>query len=76
MINFVYSICQDDEFPYLETLTAQSYQAGVDKLIQKFIDKYDDDDKITDIDDFYDLQVYLNDKYNVVISDLYDIEDL
>ena len=76
MNKYVYSVCTSDDFPYLDTISGQSYNDAVNKLIQKYIDKYDDDDKIVDIEDFDDLQVHLNEYHDLVISDLYDIEDL
>lgn len=75
MITFIYSYCPPDEFPEILTITGQSYNDAVNKLIQKFVDKYDTDDEIVNIEDFIALQEYLNETYGVVISDLYDIED-
>lgn len=76
MNKYVYSICDPDDFPYLETVVAKSYNDAVDKLIRKMCDEFEDDNDITEIETLEDLQVYLNDKYTIVISDLYDVEDL
>lgn len=76
MNNYVYSICDPDDFPYLDTVVANSYNDAVDKLVRKMSDEFEDDNEITEIETLEDLQVYLNDKYTVVISDLYDIDDL
>lgn len=73
---YVYSYCDADSFPNFFTIVAKSYNDAVNKLIQKFVEKYDDDNKITDIDNFEDLQEYLWGTYTVLISDLVDVEDL
>mgnify|MGYP006916025743 CR=1 FL=1 len=76
MNKYVYSECSSDEFPDLKTITAKSYNDAVDKLIRHYINKFDDDNNITNIDCFDDLQDYLNETYTLVISDLVDVEDL
>lgn len=75
MNKYIYSICEPDDFPYIDTVVAKSYSYAVDKLIKRFVDRFDDDDQITEIGTFEDLQVYLNSKYTIVISDLYDVDD-
>jgi len=75
MNKYIYSICEPDDFPYMDTVVAKSYSHAVDKLIKRFVDRFDDDDQITEIGTFEDLQVYLNSKYTIVISDLYDVDD-
>lgn len=75
MNKYIYSICEPDDFPYIDTIVAKSYAHAVDKLIKKFVDEYEDDNDIVDIGTLEDLQVYLNEHYTVVISDLYDTDD-
>lgn len=75
MNKYIYSECSDDEWPVIKSIMANSYNAAVEKLINKFSEKFDDDN-ILSIDTHDDLQEYLNGKYNYVISDLEDIEEL
>ena len=75
MNKYIYSECSDDEWPIIKSIMANSYNAAVEKLINKFAEKFDDDN-ILSIDTHDDLQEYLNGKYNYVISDLEDIEEL
>lgn len=75
MNKYIYSECSDDEWPIIKSIMANSYNAAVEKLINKFSEKFDDDN-ILSIDTHDDLQEYLNGKYNYVISDLEDIEEL
>ena len=75
MNTYIYSLCEADDFPSLETIVAKSYSHAVEKLIKKFVDRFEDDDEITDISTFEVLQEYLNATYNIVISYLYDIDD-
>ena len=49
MNKYIYSICEPDDFPYIDTVVAKSYAHAVDKLIKKFVDEYEDDNDIVDI---------------------------
>lgn len=75
MNKYIYSECYNDEWPIIKSIMANSYNDAVEKLINKFAEKFDDDN-IFSIDTHDDLQEYLNGKYNYVISDLEDIEEL
>ena len=75
MNKYIYSICEQDDFPYIDSIVAKSYSHAIEKLIKKFVDRFDDDDEITDISTFEVLQEYLNATYAIVISDLYDVDD-
>lgn len=75
MNKYIYSECTEEYWPSLKSLLATSYQNGIEKLINYYSHQFDDD-KILDLDNIKALQEYLNEKYNFVISDLEDIEEL
>ena len=75
MNKYIYSECPVDYWPSIQTLVARSYNDAVEKLIQKYADKFEDD-SILEYDSLKRLREYLNDKYTFVISDLEDIEEL
>jgi len=55
---------------------AKSYNDAVEKLAQKYSIEFDDD-KILDFnDDFLKLREYLNDNYDLALSDLEIYEEL
>lgn len=72
---YVYSECTQDYWPTIQTILAKSYQDAVEKLIDKYAKKLDDD-KILDFDEFLEFQEYLNQEYFIALSDLEDIEEL
>lgn len=75
MNKYIFSICESDDFPYIDSIVGKSYAHAVEKLIKRFVDRFSNDDDIVDVETIGDLQVYLNEKYNIVISGLYDIDD-
>lgn len=75
MNKYIYSECPEDYWPSIQTLVARSYNDAVEKLIQKYADKFEDD-SILEYDSLKTLREYLNGKYTFVISDLEDIEEL
>ena len=75
MNKYVYSICGSDTFPEINSLQAISYNDAIEHLINKLAIEFDDD-KIASFDEIFDLQCYMNDNYNYVISDLWDIDVL
>ena len=75
MNKYLYSECPVDYWPEIITFTAKSYNDAVDKLINKYSDKFEDD-KISEFDNFKQLRDYLNDTYSLALSDIEDIEEL
>ena len=75
MNKYIYSICYSDSWPNIESISGKSYSDAVEKLVEKFTDKFEDDN-IAKIDNMEDLQDYLNYNHEIVISDLTDYEAL
>jgi hypothetical protein len=71
MNKYVYSICLQDEWPCLETVSASGIEEAEDKIIFKYCDKFEIDNNL----DYLQFQEELN-NLGIVISDLYDIEEL
>ncbi len=72
MNKYVYSICPNDEWPSIKTCIAPNISDAEDKIISKYCEKYELDDNNYD---YLEFQEKLN-SAGVVISDLYDIEEL
>ena len=75
MNKYVYAECTTDCWPEIKTMMAKSYNDAVEKLINDYLIQFDDD-HIAEIDDFLELRDYINDKYNVALSDLEIYEEL
>lgn len=75
MNKYIYSECYQDSFPEIKSIVAKNYNTAVEKLIKYYTDKFEDDNTITILETIDDLQEHLNEVYDLVISDLYDIED-
>lgn len=75
MNKYIYSECYQDSFPEIKLIVAKNYNVAVEKLIKHYVDKFEDDNRITILETIDDLQEHLNEVYDLVISDLYDIED-
>ena len=73
MNKYVYSICSGDEWPGIESVMGTSITDAEEKVIATYCDVMDIED---DGFDYREFQEYLNSEYNVVLSDLYDIEEL
>lgn len=72
MNKYIYSVCDSDGWPSLESIYGVSLQDAEDKIIMEYCDKYE----LETVDDYPQLQENLNSEYGVVISDLYDYEIL
>ena len=72
MSKYIYSVCNVDSWPILQSITA----TGMSEAELKVIDKYCNLVEIKNDDlDYLEFQEKLND-LGIVISDLYDIEEL
>lgn len=76
MNKYVYSECKSDYWPEIKTIMAKSYNDAVERLIIQYGDKLDDDTILNTIETYDDLREHLNDKYNIVLSDLEDYEEI
>ena len=76
MNKYLWAECPVDIWPEIKSLLAKSYNDAVEKLANKYSVEFDDD-KILDLnDDFLALREYLNDTYDIAISDLEIDEEL
>lgn len=76
MNKYIWTHCTDDYWPEFRTISANSYNDAVEKIIIKYGEEFDDDTILDSIDNWKLLREHLNDYYNVVLSDLEDIEEL
>jgi hypothetical protein len=74
MNKYVYSEMYD--FPEIKTIMGKSYQDAVERLINKYVEQYENDEELPKIDNLEDLQLYMSDTYEVELSDLVDIDEL
>lgn len=75
MNKYIYCECPIDVWPRIGTINAKSYNDAVEKLIQKYVNEFEDDN-IEKFDNIKTLQEYLNETYSFAISDLEDVEEL
>lgn len=76
MNKYLWAECPIDIWPEIKSIMAKSYNDAVEKLAQKYSIEFDDD-KILDFnDDFLRLREYLNDNYELALSDLEIYEEL
>lgn len=76
MNKYIFSETIEDSVPEIRTIIGNSYHDAIERLINEYIEFYDDDEKLSTIDNLPDLQSYLYEAYDVNISDLVDIEEL
>lgn len=74
MNKYVYSEMYD--FPEIKTIMGKSYNDAAERLINKYVEKYENDENLPKIDNLEDLQIYMSDTYEVELSDLIDIDEL
>lgn len=72
MNKYIYSFCTQEQWPEIRTVSANSINDAEDKIINKYCEKYEIDNNNVD---YLEFQEKLND-LGIVISDLYDIEEL
>ena len=56
-------------------VVAPSWEDCLQKVMDKYIDRFYDDDDIASIDDFDDFCDYLADKYSINIGIIHELED-
>ena len=76
MNKYLWADCPIDIWPRIRTINAKSYNDAVEKLIIKYGDELDDDNIISNIDNWEDLRDYLNDKHSIALSDLEIYEEI
>ncbi len=76
MEKYIWSECLQDYWPELKSVSAKSYKDAVEKLIMQYGNQLEDDKILDTIDDWEQLREYLNEHFNIVLSDLEDIEEL
>lgn len=72
MNKYVYSICTQDAWPSIETVMASGISDAEDRVISEYCEMLDIDNNNMD---YLQFQEMMND-HDIVISDLYDIEEL
>lgn len=75
MNKYIYCECTTECWPEIKTIMAKSYNDAVEKLINNYLVQFDDD-HIAEISDFLELRDYLNEQYNVALSDLEIYEEI
>lgn len=76
MDKYIWAECTTDYWPQLKTTMAKSYNDCVEKIIVKYGEELADDDILNTIEDWEQLRDYLNDHYNIALSDLEIYEEL
>ena len=72
MNKYIYSVCSNDDWPTIESVTASNISDAEDKIICKYCEIFEFDNN--DLLDYREFQELMND-HDIVISDLYDIEE-
>ena len=76
MNKYLWAECPTDVWPVIKTLIARSYNDAVEKLIIKYGEEFDDDNILNTIENWDQLREYLNDKFDIALSDLEEIDEL
>ena len=76
MNKYLWAECPTDYWPSIKTLVAKSYNHAVEKLIIKYGEQLDDDYILNTVETWDQLREYLNDHYNIALSDLEEIDEL
>jgi len=75
MNKYVYAEATQDFWPQLRTIMAPSYREAVDKVIENYSDQFPDED-FSNIENWENLQEFLNTSVDIDLSDLEDVEEL
>ena len=75
MNKYVYAEGTIDYWPSIRTISANSYNDAVEKLIEQYTNEFEDD-MIGKLTNFDELRDYLNDSYSLALSDLEDYDEL
>lgn len=73
MNKYIYSECSADYWPEIKSVIANSLEDAEERVMEKYIEKYD---LLSDYSTFETFREALNDKKEIALSDLYDIEIL
>lgn len=76
MNKYLWAECPVDIWPQIKTISAKSYNDAVEKLIMQYGNELDDDRILDTIDDWEQLRDYLNENYDIALSDLEIYEEL
>lgn len=77
MLNkYIYAEATQDYWPQIKTISAKSYNDAVEKVIMRYGNELEDDEILDTIEDWKQLQEYLNDSHSIALSDLEDYEEL
>ena len=76
MNKYLWAECPTDYWPSIKTLVAKSYNHAVEKLVIKYGEQLDDDYILNTVETWEQLRDYLNDNYNIALSDLEEIDEL
>ena len=72
MSKYVYAEATQDYYPSIQTVVANSYHDAVEKVMEKYCNKYDD----LNVDDWESFREDLSASYLIDLSDLEDYEEL
>lgn len=77
MNTYIYAEAPADDWPVVDSIVANSYEDGIEKLIERYADLYEDDDILArGFDNFLDFQEHMNNVHELAIGDLIDIESI
>lgn len=72
MTTYIYAV-SDEHFNHVHTIVGASLKGAQEKLIEKYRDSYEIDEEFTDYRDFKNFMIV---EYEMVFSDLTDIDIL
>ena len=76
MNKYLWAECPVDTWPVIKTISAKSYNDAVEKVIMRYGNELEDDEILDTIEDWKQLQEYLNDTHYIALSDLEIYEEL
>ena len=56
-------------------IVARSYAECEQKIMNRYVRQYEDDDDIADIDDYDKFCTYLCDTYDIIIGEIHELEE-
>ena len=76
MNKYLWAECSEDVWPVIKTRVARSYNDAVEKIIIAYGEEFDDDNILNTMENWDQLREYLNDNFNIALSDLEEIDEL
>lgn len=73
MNKYIYAVSSADYYPQIESIYGTSFTDAEERIINKYIEKFDITREFVDFEDFRD---WMNEHYNIDFSDIEDIEEL